>query len=738
MASTTEVGNLIVRLLGDDSSFQKMISKASRVTKQLGATLTAAFTAPVAGSLAAFGAFDQAMTESTSIMSVTQQQTERMREAALSLSKEAVFGPSELARSYFYLASAGLDAEQSIAALPAVTSFATAGAFDLSTATDLLTDAQSALGLASKDATQNLTNMTRVSDVLVKANTLANASVQQFSEALTTKSGAALKNFNKDVEEGVAVLAAMADQGIKAANAGENLNRLITLMAGASRDNAAAFEELGFAVFDSDGSMRNFADIIGNLETVLAGMSDEMKSATLDQLGFDARVQAAILPLIGTSDAIRRYEKELRAAGNTTKDVADKQLMSFGNQLKQTWNLIQTVAISIGEVLAPYVLKLNEWLKQAIGVWDSFNPTLKNAIVLIVGVAAALGPVLVGIGALLPVLGAIGSAIAAIVSPIGLVVAAITGAIAAVIHFGIGWDNVWEHVKAFSANVMGFFNNFQENWGKLLDWMSENWTIFSNNWGSILLKMVENLGHNMLVGINLLFRLWSAWSGFMASMWEFVFSKQMQKWAWDGMVAVGKMVIKWSSMIGQLFSSIFFSRANRQQAISQASEFLTSLTDQALNDFEAGRENLGKAVATIFKEEVGNLKGLFADTGLFTEGPDFNLSLGAEQVAKEIAAETPLTEAFKKDFEGVRNEAKKTEEAIQALDNKLVTRNSAEFRQLLARVPGAAGVGNPGFAINNAQGDRNQQLDSIKKGIFKLVEVVQKNSGQIFNTLGLS
>ena len=50
--------------------------------------------------------------------------------------------------------------------------------------------------------------MTKVSDVLVKANTLANASVLQFAESLTNKAAAALVNVNKSMEEGVAVLAA--------------------------------------------------------------------------------------------------------------------------------------------------------------------------------------------------------------------------------------------------------------------------------------------------------------------------------------------------------------------------------------------------------------------------------------------------------------------------------------------------------------------------------------------------
>jgi hypothetical protein len=82
-----------------------------------------------------------------------------------------------------------LDAEASIAALPRVAQFAQAGMFDMSRATDLLTDAQSALGLTIRDdAVKNMENMIKVSDVLVRANTLSNATVEQFSTSLTTKS----------------------------------------------------------------------------------------------------------------------------------------------------------------------------------------------------------------------------------------------------------------------------------------------------------------------------------------------------------------------------------------------------------------------------------------------------------------------------------------------------------------------------------------------------------------------
>ena len=166
--------------------------------------------------------FEDKRNQSLAIMQTTEEQQRRMAQASRQVAIESRVSASESAEAFFFLASAGLDAEQSISALPQVTKFAQAGMFDMALATDLATDSQSALGLTVKDAEQNLTNLTRVTDVLVKANTLANASVQQFAEALTTKSGSALKVTNKSIEEGVAVLSAFADRGVKGAEAGES------------------------------------------------------------------------------------------------------------------------------------------------------------------------------------------------------------------------------------------------------------------------------------------------------------------------------------------------------------------------------------------------------------------------------------------------------------------------------------------------------------------------------------
>ena len=176
-------------------------------------------------------------------------------------------------------------------------------------------------------------NLTRVTDVLVKANTLANSSVQQFSEALTNKAGSALKVANKGIEEGVAVLSAFADRGVKGAEAGEKLNQLLRDIPRATAKNAEEFAKLNLSMFDSSGNLKNVADLIEELDAVLAPMSDELKASTLDQLGLNRGVADAVKILSGAGDEIRAYESALMQSGGTTEDVANKQMGSLKAQL---------------------------------------------------------------------------------------------------------------------------------------------------------------------------------------------------------------------------------------------------------------------------------------------------------------------------------------------------------------------------------------------------------------------
>lgn len=434
-------------------SFKRIGSSAKAMGRTLSFRVTAPIVAMAGASVAAFTSFDKAMTESTSIMKVTEAQVDRMKKTAIELSTQGAQGPKDLAEAYFFLASAGKDAEQSMALLPKVQKFATAGAFDMALATDLLTDAQSALGMTSKDTAQDAENLARLADVLVKANTLANASVQQFSIALTSKAGSSLKAFNKDAEEGVAVLAAFADQGVKAELAGNQLDRVIRLLSKASMDNAAQHKELGFQVFDAEGKMRNMADIVGNLETILEGMSDETKVATLDMLGFEARVQQAILPLLGMSEKIREYENGLRSAGGITDEVANKQMQSLSNRLAVAKNRLTAVAIQIGERLVPVIEKMIGFVERAVKWWDTLSEEQQKNILKISALVAVIGPALVLLGTMVTTIGTLVPVVTALAGAVTAAGLAFTAAAAAGVGLGVWLTQFHPAIVAFNREM---------------------------------------------------------------------------------------------------------------------------------------------------------------------------------------------------------------------------------------------------------------------------------------------
>jgi len=408
-----DIGNLVVHLSADARQFEStmrraeaQLSKTGKSMQRIGRSISMYITAPLAAigiaSLKAFGDFDQAITESTAIMgNVSDSMKTQMEETARSLARNTITSAKDLGKSYYYLASAGLNAEQSIASLATVNNFAIAGMFNMSQATDLLTDAQTALGLSSIDVAKNQKNMLRVSDVLVKANTLANASVEQFSRALTNKAASAVRMLNKDVEEGVAVLAAYADQGLKGEAAGEALNIVTRDLQRSLLTNRKEWEKQSLSVYDANGKMRSYADIIGQLETKFGTLTDEGKKAMAMQLGFQDRSFSSLQMLIGMSDKIREYEAQLRKAGGTTKEVADDQMKSFNAQMKILWNKIKDVGIALGQILAPSVTEFGNSITDMLTAFRELNEETKKAVVYWGFFAAVVGPVLIAFGGLI-------------------------------------------------------------------------------------------------------------------------------------------------------------------------------------------------------------------------------------------------------------------------------------------------------------------------------------------------
>jgi len=493
---------------------------------KIGKGMTMGLTLPIVaagGAVLKFGAdFQKAMTESLAIVDgVTPKVRKEMEKTARDVAKTTRASAKEAAESYFYLASAGLDAAASMKALPVVAKFAQAGNFDMALATDLLTDAQSALGKSFDDPIKNMEEMTKLGDILVKANTLANASVQQFSESLTNRAAAALKMVNKDTEEGVAILAVFADQGVKGAEAGTRLDIVLRDLQTRAIKNKEAFKKYNVEVFDSAGKMKHTADIVGDLEKALDGKSDAMKRSILMEMGFQDRSISSLLLLVGNSKALREYDGGLRNAAGTMDSVAKKQMKNLIDQLGLIKDKLIDVAIGLSEVLIPIVEsrvvpvieRFANGLSKIAKKFSALDPKWQKAILAGLVFAAALGPVLMILGKLISAIGAIAGALKFLTIPILLIVGKIALIVAAVTVFIAIFVKLYKKNEEFRNKVLKVWNHIKsagvEIWHSLKDTFLKIWGSLAkawDKWGKHIMTVAKlywnQIGTNIMLAVS--------------------------------------------------------------------------------------------------------------------------------------------------------------------------------------------------------------------------------------------
>lgn len=405
MAASQVLQTLVVRLTLNASNYTTGLNTAlmraqtfGQQMSTIGVFLTRSVTLPltVMGGVAVneFAKFDKAMTKSLSIMEgVSESMKKEMESQAKVLGSTTVNSADKVADAYYDLAQSGMTAQEAMAALSLTNNFAIAGMFDMSKATDILTDAQAALGLVIRDnAAANAANMQYLSDILVKGSSQANASVEQLSEALVTKSAASMRFFNISVEEGVAVLSAYADMGKKGSEGGNLYDRALRLLAETVQTSKDIHDQFGFSVYNATDGLIHMADVVDNLDQILAGLSPEQRAATLSLLGFKARSQQAITPLLGMGDAIRKYKSGLQDVTLYTDSVAKKVQSGFIAQMTIFWNKTKVVAAEIGERLVPAIKLLTGMLDMALTAWEALPSPMQHVVVYLGLAAAAAGP----------------------------------------------------------------------------------------------------------------------------------------------------------------------------------------------------------------------------------------------------------------------------------------------------------------------------------------------------------
>lgn len=357
------VFNLDARIGLDSSDYDNGLKKSeskfmnfvSGIRNGLGniARITAAGIGAVANAAVSFSkssieagmSFDSSMSQVAATMGKTVEEIGELRDFAQEMGSKTSFSASQAADALNYMALAGYDAETSMEMLPTVLDLAAAGGIELATASDMVTDASSALGLSIEETKVMI-------DQMAVASSKTNTSVAQLGDAILTVGGTA-KNLRGGTQELAQVLGLMADNGIKASESGTHLRNIILAMTPQTDDAAAAWEKLGVQAYDSSGQLRNMSDIFGELSAAMSGMSDQEKTETITAM-FNKFDLATVNALLDTS--AERWNEVSEAIGDyegAAANMANTQLDNLAGDITLFKSALEGAQIAVSDGLTP-------------------------------------------------------------------------------------------------------------------------------------------------------------------------------------------------------------------------------------------------------------------------------------------------------------------------------------------------------------------------------------------------
>ena len=266
----------------DTSGFTKGISSMTVAAGTLIADLTKSVGSKLAGlaksSVSVGMSFDASMSQVAATMGTTVDQIDSLTKVAKEMGSTTKFTATQAADALNYLALAGYDADKAAEVLPSVLNLAAAGGMDLAYASDLVTDAMASLNIEA-----NKQNVDEFGNKLAVGASKANASVSELGEAILTVGGTAA-NLKGGTTELVTALGKLADVGLKGSEGGTHLRNILLSLQSPTDEATKLMQKLGLQVYDAQGNMRGLDEILGDLNSVMSGMTRQQKDSIINQL----------------------------------------------------------------------------------------------------------------------------------------------------------------------------------------------------------------------------------------------------------------------------------------------------------------------------------------------------------------------------------------------------------------------------------------------------------------------
>ena len=491
---------------------------------------------------------------------------EALRDLAKQMGSETAFSASECADAMNYLALAGYDTQEIYDTLPTVLNLAAAGGIDLASASDMVTDAMSALGMETSEADTMV-------DQMSKTASTTNTSVAQLGEAILTI-GATAKTVKGGTAELNTALGILANNGIKGAEGGTHLRNVILALQSPTDKAAACMESLGVEVYDSEGNMRSLNDILGDLNTSMDGMTSAEKQNIISSIFNKTDLAAVNSLLANTGDTWDSLQQSITASGGAAQQMADTQLDNLSGQITILKSALEGLAISFGEILMPKIRAAAKKIQEFVDKLNGMNDEQKETVLKIAAVVAAIGPMLILFGKVTSTVGTamkgfsgltkgiaklgvkiagssgsitgLGSALGAVAGPVLAVVAVVGILVAAFVNLwntneefrdaitGI-WDGIKSKFEEFSQGITERLNALGFDFESIVDVLKAVWNGFCELLAPLFEGAFQQIS-NILSGVmDVLTGLLDVFIGLFTGNWEQLWTgvKEVFGGIWD-------------------------------------------------------------------------------------------------------------------------------------------------------------------------------------------------------------
>jgi phage-related protein len=266
--------------------------------------------------------------------------------------------------------------------------------------------------------------------------------------------------------------------GIKGEQAGTTLRMAMLRLVKPPKQAQKALDKLGITVTDQNGKFKSLQTLIGELSVGMEGMTEAQKTATIGAI-FGTEAMSGMMTLIGQGPAaLGEFTKALEESGGMAAKTAEQMKAGIGGALERLKGSIESLVISIGDQLVPYVVKVADFLGKVVNHFNGLSDATKKFIVIGAALSAIfaliLGPLLILIG-FIPFIvsgfGAIatmaGITSAALLSIIGTVL----GVIAALVAIGVGLVIAYKKVEWFRDMVDAAWAWIKNAWNTALEFI---------------------------------------------------------------------------------------------------------------------------------------------------------------------------------------------------------------------------------------------------------------------------